>query len=173
MLYIVRDGRDVAMSLLDRAWGPATVYTAARQWQHENEARPVLDTLRARGLLHDVKYEELLAMPLETLRGIMRFLDQDVGDAALKEIAAPIRPSNAGKWESKMAPSDVEVFERVAGETLRRFDYPVTHAPRPVNALAVVSFTTQDQIKHWRNLFVMNVVDTIRIRFFGKEPFGE
>ena len=35
------------------------------------------------------------------------------------------------------------------------------------------TFTTQDQIKHWRNLFVMNVVDTIRIRFFGKEPFGE
>jgi hypothetical protein len=173
MLYIVRDGRDVAMSLLEKTWGPATVYTCAHNWQHENEPRPILSTLRSQGLLHDVRYEDLLATPRQTLAAIISFLDQDLPKDALNELTASIRPTNAGKWERRMRPADVRLFESIAGETLRRFGYPVTHQSIPVGSLAAMRYTAQDTMKHMRNLFVMNVVDTIRIKFFGKEPFAE
>jgi Sulfotransferase family len=173
MLYIVRDGRDVALSLLERSWGPATIYTCACRWRDENAPRPIVDALRSQGRLHDIRYEDLLAAPRETLAGIMSFLDQDLPADELAGLTSSIRPTNAGKWERRMTSDDVELFERVAGDTLRRFGYPVTHAPGSVGALSAMRYTARDKAKHLRNLFVMNVVDTIRIRYFGKEPFAE
>jgi LPS sulfotransferase NodH len=173
MLYIVRDGRDVALSLLAKRWGPATIYTCACRWRDENEPRPIFDLLRSQGLLHDLRYEDLLATPRETLAAVMSFLDQDLPSEMLAELTESIRRTNAGKWERRMSSSDIELFERVASETLSRFGYPVTHAPSPVGTLRAMRYTARDTAKHLRNLFVMNVVDTIRIRYFGKEPFAE
>ena len=173
MLYIVRDGRDVAMSLLEKSWGPATIYTCAHQWQHENQPRPTLSALRSKGLLYDIRYEDLLAKPHETLAGILSFLGQDFSKEVLDELAASIRRTNARKWERQMSPANVELFESVAGQTLRRFDYTVTHPSSPIGPLAAMSYAARDRMKHVRNLFMMNVVDTVRIKFYGKEPFAE
>ncbi len=173
MLYLVRDGRDVAMSLLERDWGPATIYTCAQQWQHENEPRPIFSSLRSKGLLHDIRYEDLLAKPHETLAGILSFLGQSISKDILDELTAAIRQTNARKWERQMSPGNVALFERVAGDTLRRFDYKVTHPSSPVGALAAMNYAVRDQMKHARNLFMMNVVDTVRIKFYGKQPFAE
>jgi Sulfotransferase family len=173
MLYIVRDGRDVALSLLERSWGPATIYTCAQQWQHENEPRPIFSALQSKGLLHDIRYEDLLAKPHETLAGILSFLGQDSSEDVLDELTASIRRTKAREWEREMSPANVELFESVAGETLRRFDYTVTHPSSPIGALAAMNYAVRDRMKHARNLFMMNVVDTVRIKFYGKEPFAE
>ncbi len=173
MLYLVRDGRDVAMSLLERSWGPATIYTCAQQWQHENQPRPIFSLLRSRGLLHDIRYEDVLAEPHETLAGILSFLGQSFSEDVLDELTASIRRTNARKWERQMSPANIELFESVAAETLRRFDYTVTHPSSPIGVVAAMNYAARDRMKHVRNLFMMNVVDTFRIKLYGKEPFAE
>ena len=67
----------------------------------------------------------------------------------------------------------MELFEQLAGQTLVRFGYPATHQPAPVPLPARVAYGAQDTYKHAAHLFTMNVVDSVRIRFFGMEPFGQ
>ncbi len=45
IVYIVRDGRDTALSLMRTAWGPANVYAAAAYWKLCNASGPVIDQL--------------------------------------------------------------------------------------------------------------------------------
>jgi hypothetical protein len=173
MIYVVRDGRDVALSLLDKPWGPASVYGCALKWRDENRLQPLLDTLRAHRLLHDLRYEDLLKTPVATLTSLYEFLDQDVPLDDVIRRASRIRRDNSGGWQRRLAPAQIALFEQVAGQTLVRFGYPVTYQPRAVALPTRLAWRTQDAAKHAVNLFQMNVVDTLRIRFFGMEPFGQ
>ena len=173
MIYVVRDGRDVALSLLDKPWGPASVYGCALKWRDENRLQPILDTLRAHHLLHDLRYEDLLKAPVAALTSLYEFLDQDVPLDEVIRRAGSIRRDNCGGWQRRLAPAQIALFEQVAGQTLVRFGYPVTYQPRAVALPTRLAWRAQDAAKHAVNLFQMNVVDTLRIRFFGMEPFGQ
>ena len=72
-----------------------------------------------------------------------------------------------------MTPRQIQTFERVAGDSLRRFGYEAAHDEAPISSFLRSCFVAQDRAKHSWNLFELNVIDTIKIRFFGKEPFNE
>src|SRR5262249_12607901 len=74
MIYIVRDGRDVALSLMRESWGPSNAFVCAEQWRRENEPRPIVAELKSKGLLYQLRYEDLLADPARVLGDIMAFL---------------------------------------------------------------------------------------------------
>jgi sulfotransferase family protein len=72
-IHIIRDGRDVALSLLSVEWGPASIAEAAEQW---------VDEIRtARGKLHriphytEVRFEELVGDPEPLLRRVCDFVE--------------------------------------------------------------------------------------------------
>lgn len=173
MIYIVRDGRDVALSLLKKPWGPANMYMCALKWRDENRLQPILDTLRTAGLLHDLRYEDLLQDPAACVSRIYSFLGHDVAIDELERMVSIVERRNAGKWARGAAPEQTALFEQVAGETLARFGYPVSRPVSPVHPLAASAYRLHDSVKHAKHLFVMNVVDTIKIRYFGMEPFAQ
>ena len=37
-IHLIRDGRDVALSVMSRYWGPKNIYTAATEWKQAIEA---------------------------------------------------------------------------------------------------------------------------------------
>src|SRR5205085_1717180 len=84
VVHIIRDGRDVARSLVSMAWGPQDVSAAARTW------RQAVETARAHGpqmaAYVEIRYEELLANPSETFTHILKGLGLSV-DAAVVEAA--------------------------------------------------------------------------------------
>ncbi len=172
-IYIVRDGRDTALSLMERSWGPANVYACAVYWKRCNEARPVVERLKDQGLLQEVRYEDLLDEPVESLGALASFLALEWPEEKLERVTSKIRTSNHTKWKSRLSAREIEIFENVAGGTLRRFGYETSHEEAPVPALTRCFYHLHDRWKHTRNLFVMNVIDTVRIRCFGKEPFWE
>jgi hypothetical protein len=70
-IHIIRDGRDVALSLLDVSWGPKTVEDAAVQWTTQvRRARR-----KARSVPHysEVRYEGLVADPEPIVRRLCDF----------------------------------------------------------------------------------------------------
>jgi Sulfotransferase family len=72
-IHIIRDGRDVALSLLDVSWGPRTVEDAAVQWTTQiRRARR-----KARSIAHytEVRYEGLVADPEPIVRRICEFVE--------------------------------------------------------------------------------------------------
>jgi hypothetical protein len=82
-IHIIRDGRDVALSLSEVSWGPDDITEAAEKWVRElRKARK-----RARGLAPgtymEIRYEDLVTEPEPLLRKIADFVDLPWDEAML------------------------------------------------------------------------------------------
>ena len=74
-IHLIRDGRDVALSLSEVSWGPGDVQAAAAKWVEElGSARRRAQRLRP-GTYMEVRYEDLVADPEPLLRRIADFVD--------------------------------------------------------------------------------------------------
>lgn len=151
VIHIVRDGRDVALGLINARFGPKTVYTAALRWRRWMLA---IDAIRARlpaDRWHQISYEDLLRCPEETLGGICRFLGQEYApemqefyrDTTLysgysqehANLNKPLLTDKVAGWRRQMRARDVALFDATAGEHLRQYGYPVESAPRDISRL--------------------------------------
>jgi hypothetical protein len=134
-VHVVRDGRDVALSLLEVPWGPDSVEEAALQWR-----RRVLEG-RAAGLgpdcYRELRYEALVADPERELRALVAWLDLPYDAGMLAYASRPLvvpypdhharltLPPTPGlrDWRRDMAPADVTRFEAIAGDALETLGY--------------------------------------------------
>lgn len=173
VIYIVRDGRDVALSLLEKSWGPGNLYACAEYWRACNERRPIHAMLEAQERLLTVRYEDLLDYPRQEMTKVLEFLGWPDVEPALAAAESKVRSGNYDKWRTKMAASEIELFERVAGDTLRKFHYETHVDTLGISLLPRLWYTFHDRLHLARHLFYTNVIDGFRIRFLGKEPFAE
>jgi hypothetical protein len=137
-IQIVRDGRDVARSLLSQDWGPSRMEDAAEEWRSSVTA----GQRAGRGLgdrYFEVRYEDMLASPAEGIRRLYEWLgveiDEDVLDHALAEAGGafnvdPKAPKiAAGKWRDSLSAADLAIFQRVAGSLLAELGYDEIEPP--------------------------------------------
>ncbi|MEK6271668.1 MAG: sulfotransferase [Actinomycetota bacterium] len=82
-IHIIRDGRDVAVSLSEVSWGPDDVTVAAEKWVSElRRARKRAQGL-ARGTYMELRYEDLVVDPEPVLRRVASFVDLPWDEAML------------------------------------------------------------------------------------------
>jgi hypothetical protein len=148
-VVLVRDGRDVALSLRRMPFGPNNAWAAAQWW-----ARGIRAGERARRDHPDqvlrVRYEDLVRRPGEEVLRVCAFLGlgyeadmlalervdrrKVVPDQAswFPTLFAGVSTQFAGRWEREMRPRDRRVFAALAGPELATLGYPVPEvAPRP------------------------------------------
>jgi sulfotransferase family protein len=156
-VVLVRDGRDVALSVMSVPFGPNNTWAAARSWatairQGRDAAR------RYPGRVLEVRYEDLVANPEAEVRAICDFLalryspdmlaiertdrSKVVEDQAgwFTNVWSGITTAAVGKWRTDLTPRQVEMFESVAGDELRALGYVTngaTTSPALVPAYAV------------------------------------
>jgi hypothetical protein len=142
-VHIIRDGRDVAMSLRSVRFGPNDPMEAAGFW--ERRVRAGMRGGRALGgRYHEVRYEALVAHPERELRAICASIDLPWDAAMLdypQRVSAALpeqsqhrhedRPPTAGlrDWRTQMPPADIAAFEAVAGGLLDELGYERGAAP--------------------------------------------
>jgi Sulfotransferase family len=148
MVHVIRDGRSVALSLLEWAaagrgparydlWSREPVAMCALWWRWQ--VRSGLRDGRNLGAehYHDVRYEQLVADPTQVLRDLSDFLELpycaemlryhegrvrlDPGLSAKQAWLPPV--SGLRDWRKAMAGGDLEVFEAVAGDLLSELGY--------------------------------------------------
>ena len=128
-IAILRDGRDVFLSLQGTPWGGHSAYSAATRWR---DALDAIETYQQRCgperfLL--LRYEDLLRAPAETVEQISAFLGvtlpPETRAAMLEEAEANPRKGNFNKWPERMTAKDRRVFEAVAGDQLAKHGYEV------------------------------------------------
>ena len=74
-IHLIRDGRDVALSLSEVSWGPGDVKAAAAKWVDElSRARERARRL-APGTYMELRFEDLVADPEPNLRRIAEFVE--------------------------------------------------------------------------------------------------
>lgn len=142
-VHMIRDGRDVACSIIPQRWGPNNVKDAAKRWVSciENGVRHRADTAR----YLEVRYEHLVEHSERELRRICAFIgeafdpamltyhetDHDLSprtESSAHQVEKPLYTSAIGRWKRDMTPSDVRKFERIAGPTLQMLGYPLSGA---------------------------------------------
>ncbi len=131
VVSIVRDGRDVVRSQLSTGWGPDSFTRAVTEWADYVRAAhaggPLFNTFV------EIRYEQLLENPRETVRAIYGALDLDANDVdlarAVQEAQVPFNVDPAmpgiriGKWRSSFSPEEVRQFEAIGGDALDLLGY--------------------------------------------------
>lgn len=157
-VHLIRDGRDVALSLMNwpsvRTKKPGTfptwlndpVPTAALWWElNVRRGREAGEALGPE-LYRELRYESLVAHPAQACAALCEFLGLPYHETMLNyheafrarkgpEVIHDRQPITLGlrNWKTQMSNDDVECFEATAGTLLDELDYPRAYAsPRPV-----------------------------------------
>jgi hypothetical protein len=139
-VVLVRDGRDVALSVMGVPFGPNNAWAAARSWaravQQGREA-----AARYPGRVLEIRYEDLVTNPEHEVVTTCNFLGLEYSPQMLAieqtdrskvvedqaswftNVWAGITTAAVGKWRTELTPRQVEVFESVAGDELRALGY--------------------------------------------------
>ncbi len=119
-IHILRDGRDVVASNLSLSWGPENVRQAARRWRNRLEGRNKVD--RSKYCFLEVRYEDLIQSPKETLIRIFKFLELSADiDAILQQFN--LYDERVGAWRESLDIDGRKVFANVAGDLLMELGY--------------------------------------------------
>jgi hypothetical protein len=151
IVHVIRDGRDVALSLLEwdknernvgryPTWAVDPMTTAALYWESSVRAgRDVADRLGPERY-HELRYESLVAAPEEESAALCSFLalpydsrmlefnvgrrstDRDGRKASAKKGWQPIT-AGLRNWRHQMPPAELARFEAAAGDLLDELGY--------------------------------------------------
>lgn len=173
IIHILRDPRDVLLSLRSVPWGRRGRLFYLLWWRRCARLRDAVPGLDGNNLL-EVRYEDLLARPEETLRRICKFIGVmyepamtgfDLGgqppfDAAVepwkRKNLEPLDPRNTGKWRARMTYAEASMVRLLLGASLTRKGYE--RGPSPgVSSFAMLGYTavefcTQTVAYWWRRL---------------------
>jgi hypothetical protein len=148
-IHLIRDGRDVALSTLDwarggdkgpgrfRLWRKSPVAACALWWRWQVSSGRLDGADLGPQRYHEVKYEELVEAPEETLRQITNFLQLDYAPQMLAYYEGRVQyggrlsaksawlPPTPGlrNWQTEMNEEDVKLFEAIAGDLLLAIGY--------------------------------------------------
>jgi len=142
-IHIIRDGRDVALSMRQAYAGLRffymDVYYAACTWKRRIRKTRADGAGLGAGRYLEVHYEQLASQPEQHLRRICEFLNEPYSPAMAephrtarerhhsKGIHAATRrapnTSSAGHWRRDMSPADARIFQAAAGDLLNELGY--------------------------------------------------
>lgn len=169
-IHIIRDARDVALSLDKRQWSrplpwdkERSLIAAGLYWEWiVRKGRKNGDVLGSRYL--EVRYEDLVEKPQEPLRQIGEFLHHDIDYGRIQEssvgsVKKPLTSfkedlseghfSPVGRWKEKFPPDQLAWFERLIGAYLQERGYVLSN-PAHANDK---SFAVQRLRWEYRNFY--------------------
>ncbi len=166
-VHIVRDGRNVALSLMEVPRPPRSFAEAAQVWKHRiRTARRDADELGPERVLQ-VRYEELVDDAESILKSVCDHISLEFTPAMLdyhrKKVAAAVPERNWGHhknlakpptkglrdWREKMSDADQMLFESVAGAELSELGYERRFEPVPFGArVKAGTNVAYDEVRH-------------------------
>lgn len=141
-VHIVRDGRDVWLSVKKLGW-QTDVVKVATDWSKTVSHARRYGASMSPGRYLEVGYERLVAFPEEEARRIAAFLDEPYdrtmvqpdeegpGNPALDGwpgVDKAIDPENTRKWKKQLSDYELAAFDLCAGELLQSLGYEVPAA---------------------------------------------
>ena len=127
-VHIIRDGRDVALSLLKFPWGPTNLYCGARYWAH------VVATGRRDGThladrYFELRFEDLILSTEHTAAELGSFVNRNHSANQIQDLVQRInwtkRRENIQVWTRELQRSQRYLCEAAAGEVLSSCGYPI------------------------------------------------
>jgi hypothetical protein len=126
-------------------WGPNTVKYAAKWWCTKTQRAMAAMSRLAENRVYEVRYEDLVTSPEETVKAICEWLEIQyepemlTGEGFVRpsytreqhaSVGSAPMPEKASDWRSRLTSRQVEVFEAYAGDWLEALGYERVHAAR-------------------------------------------
>lgn len=172
-VHIVRDGRDVALSLLRAPFGPENLGTAAVYWSALVRAGRRDGAALGAARYREIRYEDLLADPGTVLGSLLEFLGEAPleGTPRIDRLERDERPAifgarsaargaaagvvsssdvvvaNAGKWRHDLDPRGRVLFESIAGDLLAELGYETGAVRRNVGPAERALHAAHDRVR--------------------------
>jgi len=149
-IHIIRDARDVALSLDKRSWsrplpwdGKKSLLAAGLYWEWIVRKGRLLGAKLGSNYM-EVRYEDLVQRPREILALIGCFLQHDLNydriqQAAIGSVKKPLtsfdddlkegRFTPVGRWREKFPSNQLIQFEKLVGDYLQELGYSLSTAP--------------------------------------------
>lgn len=146
-IHIVRDGRDVAQSVLKMDWGPNDIIEAAEWWRDHVRLGRCMGKMLPPDRYMEIRYEDLVLDTESNLRRICEFLGIPYSDKMLEyhkssqslipterssqhyNADAPPIASRTYAWKTSMDKTTVAVFDKYAKTQLNAFGYEANVSP--------------------------------------------
>ncbi len=175
-VVLVRDGRDVALSVRGMPFGPNNAWAAAQWWARGIRAGRAAER-RHPGQVMTVRYEDLAADPATHVRALCDFLDLRYDPSMLaldqtdhRKIVPDqvswfptrfdgITTDAVGRWRTGMSAREQATFASLAGPELAALGYPLP--TRPTGAV-----TARRAALYHRHNELMRNVNFVRLRVF-------
>jgi sulfotransferase family protein len=176
VVVLVRDGRDVALSLRRMPFGPNNAWAAAQWWARGIRAGRAA-AARHPGQVRTFRYEDLATDPARHVPAVCAFLDLRYGpdmlalDRADRSRIVPdqvswfptlfegINTRSIARWRREMPARDQAVFAALAGDELAALGYPVpTRAVAPPSPRRAALYRRHNEL--------MRNVNFVRLRVF-------
>lgn len=137
-IHLIRDGRDVCLSLFTTGWQGPWVRQIAQRWAETvTTGMQQGENLGHRDYL-EVSYEALVLETSETLEKVCGFLGEDYSEKLLsfyeqadnkvaafeaknhKKLSRPPSVKDVGRWRTEMSKFHLLIFEAVAGKAMEK-----------------------------------------------------
>ncbi len=170
-IHIIRDGRDVALSYVKQGWshplpwdGDERLGVAGLYWKWiVGKGRESGRHLGAD--YQEVRFEDLVTHPRETLAQLGEFIDHDLDyDAIQRAGIGSVREPNSsfnaetgrfdpvGRWKTKMSAQELADFEALVGDRLEELGYPLASGEQRSSLRAIrlrTTYLTMFPLKQW------------------------
>ena len=141
IIRIIRDPRDVALSLLNVPWGPPGFAAAILHWRYFDDlSAPFFDTDRN---TLTVRFEDVVMNPESELQKLCQFIGEEFepGMMDTSQSVAHVNPTkipwkqNAGRqidtsriaiWQRETTPDQQSQAEAIAGDRAKAYGYPTS-----------------------------------------------
>jgi hypothetical protein len=195
-IHIIRDGRDVALSYAKQGWSYPLPWdrhdrlgVAGLYWEW------LVDKGREQGKrlgadYQEVRFEELVARPQETLARLGSFIDHDldyerIQRAGIGSVSEPnssfLGESNGtfnpvARWKTKMSAEQIAFFEQLVGDFLLKLGYSLLSEVKRETSLRAArmraTYLAMFEAKHWMrsNTPLGRFVDLERIEMDPQTP---
>ena len=140
-VHLIRDGRDVCVSLRRTGWRGRLTWGIGNYWKHHVDAGWQQGLELPAGHYMEIRYEHLVADPESVLREVCAFLEEDFEPAMLdfyrdawdhitpaehhyhEKAARPPSQAYVNRWKTELSPWQTRIFEAAAASTLDRLGY--------------------------------------------------
>jgi len=173
-IYLYRDGRDVALSFKKAIVGEKHIYNLAKQWKYDQDACIKLAAHTDESRFFALNYETLIASPEKTIKNLCAFLDIKYSEKMLdfyrsegskataaagemwQNLSKPIMSNNKGKFHTEMSQAELETFELVAHDVLKKLGYPIFTTLTNTALTSEGAIAAYDVInKHLKNVILL------------------
>jgi Sulfotransferase family len=154
-VHIIRDGRDVARSLLKFSWGSNNVYSGARYWA-QTVAKARHDGAALRDRYFELRLEDLTFNTVEVATNLGQFInrgrDPEQVQALIERVERTKNPDLLNAWKQKMSARERYLCEAASGEVLEACGYPTEFQGKArISPLRAASYDSADFAVRVRN----------------------